>query len=91
MIHITIPHLRPALNTSTVLNVIYVFNSFPIVWTISMGAPAHMTDTITTYMYSASFKQFDYGTGTSVSVIGFLVLLAFSLIYMGMTMKREEM
>ena len=91
MIHITIPHLRPAFNTSTVLNVIYVFNSFPIVWTISMGAPAHMTDTITTYMYAMSFKAFDYGTGTSVSVIGFLFLLIFSLVYMGMTMKKEEM
>ena len=88
-LHVTIPFLRPALNTSTVLNVIYVFNSFPIVYEITQGAPAHQTDTITTYMYYMGFKSFDYGTATSVSVIGFVFLLAFSMVYMGLTLGKE--
>ena len=31
---ITLPLVAPSLTVSTVLNIIYVFNSFPIVWTI---------------------------------------------------------
>lgn len=41
---ITIPLVRPSLTVSTVLNVIYVFNSFPIIYTITKGAPANKTD-----------------------------------------------
>ena len=37
---ITLPMVRPSLTVSTVLNIIYVFNSFPIVYTMTKGAPA---------------------------------------------------
>ena len=37
MFQITIPLVRPSLTVSTVLNIIYVFNSFPIIWTITKG------------------------------------------------------
>lgn len=46
---ITLPLVAPSLTVSTVLNIIYVFNSFPIVWTISKGAPADQTHTLVTY------------------------------------------
>ena len=34
LFNITLPLVMPSLTVSTVLNIIYVFNSFPIVWTI---------------------------------------------------------
>jgi multiple sugar transport system permease protein len=34
--HITLPLLRPAITVSVVLNTIYVFNSFPIIWTMTI-------------------------------------------------------
>lgn len=37
------------------LNVIYVFNSFPIIYTITKGAPANKTDTLITYLYMLAF------------------------------------
>lgn len=43
--------LKPSLTAATVLNIIYVFNSFPIVWTITKGDPASRTDTLVTYKY----------------------------------------
>ena len=49
--HITLPMVKPSLTVSTVLNIIYVFNSFPIVYTMTKGAPAHKTDTMITYLY----------------------------------------
>jgi ABC-type sugar transport system permease subunit len=36
---VTLPLLRPALLVATVLNVIYVANSFPIVWTLNDRNP----------------------------------------------------
>ena len=49
---ITLPLVAPSLTVSTVLNIIYVFNSFPIVWTISKGAPADQTHTLVTYQFT---------------------------------------
>lgn len=90
MVHITLPCLKPAFNTSIVLNIIYVFNSFPIVWTIAkQSSYAHQADTITAYLYFLGFRDLKYGRAAAVSVIGFAVLLAFALVYMHFTMKNE--
>ena len=36
---VTLPLLRPALLVAAVLNAIYVFNSFPIIWTLNDRNP----------------------------------------------------
>ena len=86
---ITLPLLKPAINVTIVLNVIYCFNSFVFVHTITGGAPAHRTDTIMTYLYWMSFSKGNYGAGAAISVLGFIVLLIFSIIYMNIQMKEE--
>ncbi len=42
---------RPALLTSAVLNTIYVFNSFPIIWVITGKLPGDQTDTTVTFIF----------------------------------------
>ena len=87
---ITLPLVRPSLTVSTVLNIIYVFNSFPIVYTMTKGAPAHKTDTMITYLYMLSFYERRKGPATALSVIGFLILCVCAGIYMMGVMRKEE-
>ncbi len=87
---ITLPMVRPSLTVSTVLNIIYVFNSFPIVYTMTKGAPAHKTDTMITYLYMLSFYERKKGPATALSVIGFLILCLCAGIYMITVMRKEE-
>ena len=87
---ITLPLVRPSLTVSTVLNIIYVFNSFPIVYTMTKGAPAHKTDTMITYLYMLSFYERKKGPATALSVIGFLILCLCAGIYMVTVMRKEE-
>ena len=89
LFHITLPLVMPSLTVSTVLNIIYVFNSFPIVWTISKGAPANQTHTLVTYLYYLSFSEGKAGHAAAVSVIGFIVLSIFAGIYMIMSLRAE--
>lgn len=89
LLHITLPMVLPSLTVSTVLNIIYVFNSFPIVWTISKGAPANQTHTLVTYLYYLSFSEGKAGHAAAVSVIGFVVLAFCASIYMIMTLRSE--
>jgi len=73
---VTFPLLRPALLTSSVLNVIYVFNSFPIIWVITGKLPGDQTDTTITFMYKIAFTyRLDVGEAASMSVINVIFLL----------------
>ena len=86
---ITLPLVRPSLTVSTVLNIIYVFNSFPIIWTITKGDPASRTDTLVTYLYKLAFYKGKSGEAAAVSVIGFLILCACASVYMVISLKKE--
>ncbi len=88
--HLTLPLVRPSLTVSTVLNIIYVFNSFPIVYTITRGAPAHKTDTLVTYLYMLAFSEQRKGPATALSVIGFAILCVCAGTYMIITMRKED-
>ena len=90
LFHITLPLVKPSLTVATVLNIIYVFNSFPIVWTITKGAPASRTDTLVTYLYKLAFYNGKQGEAAAVSVIGFLILLVCASCYMVSTLKKGE-
>ncbi len=90
LFRLTLPLVRPSLTVSTVLNIIYVFNSFPIVWTMTKGDPANHTDTLVTYLYKLAFYNGKQGEAAAVSVIGFLILLACASVYMVYTLRKGD-
>jgi len=87
---VTLPLVRPSLTVSTVLNIIYVFNSFPIIYTITKGAPANKTDTMVTYLYMLAFYDQRKGPATALSVIGFAILCVVAGLYMVISMRKDE-
>ena len=90
LFNITIPLVKSSLTVSTVLNIIYVFNSFPIVWTITKGDPANRTDTLVTYLYKQAFYKGRTGEAAGVSGIGFLILCVCASVYMIASLRKEE-
>ncbi len=87
---ITLPLVKSSLTVSTVLNIIYVFNSFPIIWTMTKGDPANHTDTLVTYLYKLAFYNGRQGEAAAVSVIGFLILLVCASVYMVYTLRKGD-
>ncbi len=90
LFRITLPLVRSSLTVSTVLNIIYVFNSFPIIWTMTKGDPANHTDTLVTYLYKLAFYNGKQGEASAVSVIGFLILLVCASVYMIYTLRKGD-
>ena len=90
LFNITLPLVKPSLTVATVLNIIYVFNSFPIVWTMTKGDPAYKTDTLVTYLYKLAFYNGRQGEAAAVSVIGFSILLVCASVYMISTLKKGD-
>jgi multiple sugar transport system permease protein len=77
----TLPLLRPVLAVAILLNVVFVFNSFPIIWTMTEGGPAGSTDTLVTFLYTQGFRLYSVGPASAVSMIIFVILLAFAVIH----------
>jgi multiple sugar transport system permease protein len=84
----TLPLLRPVLAVSILLNVVFVFNSFPIIWTMTEGGPAGSTDTLVTYLYKLGFKLYNVGGAAAVSMIIFFILLAFAVVHTRLTWRN---
>jgi len=89
---VTLPLLRPALLVAAVLNLIYVFNSFPIVWTLNDRNPGFAHDTMITYMYKIAFKSAlrDVGLAAALGVVNVALILIAVLGYLRVARWREE-
>ena len=80
---VTFPLLKPALFVSVVLNTIYVFNSFPIIWVITGKLPGDNTDTTITFMYKIAFTyRLDVGEAAALAVLNVFFLIVIVSLYM---------
>lgn len=73
--YLTIPLLMPAIAIVTVLNVLYGLRVFDIVYAMTNGGPGYATEVLSTGIFKA-FSQGQYGLGTAISTILFLILIA---------------
>jgi multiple sugar transport system permease protein len=89
---VTLPLLRPALLVAAVLNIIHVFNSFPIVWTLNDRNPGFGHDTMITYMYKIAFKSSlrDVGLAAALGVVNVLLILLAVAVYLRTVRWREQ-
>jgi multiple sugar transport system permease protein len=85
---ITLPMLRPAILVATTINVINVFNSFPIIWEMTRGGPGYETSTTTTFMFI--LKQSFIGEAAAMSVVNFLLVIVVVLVFLKLTRWKEQ-
>jgi multiple sugar transport system permease protein len=77
---ITLPLLRPAFLVGTVINLMNVFNSFPIIWEMTRGGPGYETATSTVFMYD--LKETFVGQAAAMSIINFALVVVIVLIFL---------
>lgn len=87
---ITLPLLRPSLVVAAIINVINVFNSFPIIWAMTRGGPGFATDTTTTYLYKLAFDNQSVGESAAMAVVNFVLVLAVVLVYLRVVRRQED-
>ena len=87
---ITLPLIRPFINIAVVMNTIYVFNSFPIIWVTTQGGPANSTDILVTYLYKLGFRLGKLGEASALSIMMFVLLLGFTILYVRLAMRSSR-
>jgi ABC-type sugar transport system permease subunit len=80
LVDVAIPQLRNVLTMVLVYTLIGGFNVFDIVFVMTGGGPANLTEVIATYAYNKSFMENEVGYGASLTTIMTLLSLAASVI-----------
>ena len=82
---IKFPLLRNSLLIATIINLINVFNSFPIIWVMTKGGPGYDTDTTTTFAYKLAFIESNMGQSTALGVLNFVIIMIVVAFYLRAT------
>jgi multiple sugar transport system permease protein len=76
---ITLPQLRPVIVAIVTLDLIWNFNSFGLVWVLTLGGPGHQTELPMLFAYNEAFKYGEFGyasaLGDAMVVVVALILL----------------
>ncbi|KJY25405.1 MULTISPECIES: sugar ABC transporter permease [unclassified Streptomyces] len=87
-VRITLPLLRPAFLVGLVINLINVFNSFPVIWGMTQGGPNSDTATTTVFMYQ--LKNTDIGESAAMSVVNFALVVLMVLLFLRVSRWNQE-
>ena len=87
--HITLPSLRHILGLVTVLEFIWLFNHFDIIWIMTGGGPADATHILATYGYYQGFKRFQYAYASAIGVVMLIILSFSAMIYLHLQERTE--
>ncbi|MEY9847550.1 multiple sugar transport system permease protein [Streptacidiphilus sp. BW17] len=77
---ITLPLLRPALLVAALINIMNVFNSFPIIYEMTGGGPGNETSTSTLFMFNT--QQTSIGEAAAMSVVNFGFIIVIVLLFL---------
>ncbi len=78
--HVTVPLLGPSSFFLLVMNVIYSFQVFDIVFVLTGGGPQNATSVLVTYAYDNGFVVRDQGYAAAIGVVLLLVTLTFTAV-----------
>jgi raffinose/stachyose/melibiose transport system permease protein len=86
---ITLPLLGPTIRIWIFLSVIGSLQLFDLVWIMTLGGPANASDTMSVYMIDHGFRRYEFGYGSAVAVILFLICFVFALLYQRFALRRD--
>lgn len=87
---ITLPLLRPTIESVLVLGFIYTFKVYDLVYVMTEGGPVNSTHLLSTLSYKLSFDLFKYSAGSAVANVLLVILLLVGILYMKITMEGEK-
>jgi multiple sugar transport system permease protein len=79
---ITLPQLRPVIVAITTLDLIWNFNSFGLVYVLTLGGPGHATELPMLFAYNEAFKYGEFGYAAALGdamVIVIACILVFTI------------
>lgn len=80
--HITLPIIRPQVGLALIMSVIGSVLAFEQFLIMTKGGPTETTTTLVHYIYNTSFKYYNFGYGSAMTIVLLLIMLALSFAQM---------
>jgi multiple sugar transport system permease protein len=78
---ITVPHLRGIIGLVLLLEFIWNFQHFDIIYVLTGGGPAGTTQTFATAVYETAFRGFDLGKAGALGLLWMVLLMVLVVFY----------
>lgn len=85
---ITLPALHSVIVTSLLLNGLWIFRNYDLVYTITGGGPNQATETMPLLLYNQAFKYYKMGYASSIGMVSLLVCSIFVILAMPSLKKQ---
>lgn len=85
---ITLPLLRPVLLIVLMLGIIYTVKAFDIVIVMTNGGPNNATQLLSTWAYTQTFSNFNFGQGAAIGNILLVISMVIAMFYLR-SLRRE--
>jgi ABC-type sugar transport system permease subunit len=82
IIYITLPLIKSVLVTITMLQTIFSFKVFEIVFTMTKGGPGSASEVLTLYLYKEGFWFLRFGSASAAAVVLLVIVLVVSYVYL---------
>ena len=76
--HITLPIIRPQVGLALIMSVIGSVLAFEQFLIMTKGGPTETTTTLVHYIYNTSFKYYNFGYGSAMTIVLLMIMLALS-------------
>ena len=87
---ITIPLIKPVMIPAITLGIVWTFNNLNIVWLVSNGGePSDNTHILVSFVYKAAFNYYSFSYAAALSLVIFLLLFVFSMVFMRQSKATE--
>jgi raffinose/stachyose/melibiose transport system permease protein len=87
--YVTLPLLGPTIRVSVFLSIIGSLQLFDLVWVTTRGGPVNASNTMGVYMFDRGFVRFQFGYGSAVAVILFVICFVLALGYQRWVLRRD--
>jgi multiple sugar transport system permease protein len=87
---ITLPMLRPIIVVATATRIIWTFNYADLIFVMTSGGPANVTQITSSYTLLTAYTDLDFGYAATLSVVLLLIMLIFTAFYLRVTKGVES-
>ncbi len=88
--HITLPIIRPQVGLALIMSVIGSVLAFEQFLIMTKGGPTETTTTLVHYIYNTSFKYYNFGYGSAMTMILLIIMLVLSVAQMRLLKDPTE-
>ncbi len=86
---VTLPLLAPVLLVTLLFRTLDALRAFDLMFVLTGGGPAGMTETLTVYAYRSLFQTLRLGFGSAIGVVVFALVMAVAAAYLSVLRRRE--